>query len=44
MRRGNLTIQNFDKLAAIAGFDPNYLHTDGPPAEEATRLAQTRPK
>ncbi|GAC1581252.1 MAG: Crp/Fnr family transcriptional regulator [Sphingomicrobium sp.] len=44
MRRGELTIQNFEKLAAIAGFDANYLHTDGPPTEEAIRLAQTTPR
>ncbi len=39
LRRGQLTIHKFDKLAEIAGFDRNYLHIEGPPAEEAIRSA-----
>lgn len=34
---GMLTIRNFDNLAQIAGFDEDYLHTDGPPVEQKLR-------
>ena len=44
MGRGKLIILSFEKLAEIAGFDPNYLHTDGPPAEQAIRARQNQPK
>jgi CRP-like cAMP-binding protein len=42
-RRGRLTIHDFDGLAEIAGFNKEYLHTDGPPIEQKlrVRLAQS---
>lgn len=33
LKDGKLTILDFERLAAIAGFTANYLHTDGPPVE-----------
>lgn len=34
---GNLTILDFKKLAKFAGFEKDYLHTDGPPVEQKLR-------
>ena len=34
---GKMTILDFDRLAAVAGFDEVYLHTDGPPVEQKLR-------
>jgi CRP-like cAMP-binding protein len=35
---GKLTIVSFDRLAEVAGFNPTYLHIDGPPVEQKLRL------
>ena len=35
---GKMTILDFARLAAVAGFDEVYLHTDGPPVEQKLRL------
>ena len=34
---GKLTILDFDRLAKLAGFTANYLHTDGPSVEQKLR-------
>ncbi len=34
---GTLTILDFPKLARLADFDEEYLHTDGPPVEQKLR-------
>jgi CRP-like cAMP-binding protein len=34
---GKLTILDFARLADLAGFNANYLHTDGPPVEQKLR-------
>lgn len=34
LARRKLTIPDFERLAETAAFNPNYLHIDGPPAEE----------
>ncbi len=36
--KGRLKILNFPKLAEVAGFNQQYLHTDGPPIEQRLRL------
>lgn len=36
-RDGRLTILDFARLAEVAGFNPAYLHTDGPPVEHKLR-------
>lgn len=36
-KAGRLTIVDFDRLATIAGFTRNYLHTDGPSVEQKLR-------
>ena len=35
---GRLTILDFAGLAKLSGFDPAYLHTDGPPVEQKLRM------
>lgn len=40
---GKLTIINFKRLAEIAGFRDDYLHTDGPPVEQKLRLRLSIP-
>lgn len=40
---GKLTIVNFERLAEIAGFTANYLHTDGPPVEQKLRSRRNSP-
>lgn len=40
---GKLTILDFDKLADVAGFNANYLHTDGPPVEQKLRARFSSP-
>ena len=40
---GKLTILAFDRLAEIAGFNPTYLHTDGPPVEQKLRSRLVSP-
>ena len=42
-RDGKLTILDFERLAEIAGFNPTYLHTDGPPAEQMLRVRLNTP-
>lgn len=42
-KRGKLTILDFKGLAAVAGFNEQYLHTDGPPVEEKLRLRAATP-
>ena len=43
MKAGKLTIVDFDRLAEVAGFTPNYLHTDGPPVEQKLRPRPNTP-
>ena len=40
---GNLTILDFKRLAEVAGFNDEYLHTDGPPIEQKLRARLRKP-
>ncbi len=42
--KGRLKILNFPKLAEVAGFNQEYLHTDGPPIEQRLRQRLTQHK
>lgn len=40
---GRLTILDFKRLARFAGFEEDYLHTDGPPVEQKLRAQRHTP-
>lgn len=42
-KRGTMTILDFGRLAKIAGFNPVYLHTDGPAVEQKLRARFSLP-
>ncbi len=44
MSQGRLKILNFSKLAEVAGFNQEYLHTNGPPIEQRLRQRVNRLK